>query len=57
MVRLPKNTKRYQGKISEIEWREISGLRNILIHRYFEVNTRIWDVIKNKVPNLKEEVS
>jgi len=45
-------------KHSEIEWREIAGLRDILIHRYFDVNVRIlWDIVKNKLPDLKKKVS
>lgn len=50
--------KEIKEKHSEIEWREIAGLRDILIHRYFEVNIRIlWDIIKNKLPDLKKRVS
>jgi len=45
-------------KHSEIEWREIAGLRDILIHRYFDVNVKIlWDIVKNKLPDLKKKVS
>lgn len=52
---VPKNIKE---KHPEIKWREIAGLRGILIHRYFEVNIRIlWDIIKNKLPELKRNVS
>jgi len=39
---------------SEIEWHKIVDLRNILIHQYFGIEPKIiWDVIKNKVPALK----
>lgn len=39
---------------TEIEWKKIDDLRDILIHSYFKINFRIiWDIIKNKIPNLK----
>jgi uncharacterized protein with HEPN domain len=35
----------------------MAGLRDILIHRYFGVNYKsVWDVIKNKIPKLKEQI-
>ena len=37
--------------------KKIAGLRDKIIHYYFGVNWDIlWDVIKNRMPKLKEQI-
>ncbi|MCF6359661.1 MAG: DUF86 domain-containing protein [Cyclobacteriaceae bacterium] len=44
-------------KWSEIEWKNMAGMRDKLIHDYFGINYSIvWDVIMNKIPNLKNQI-
>lgn len=40
--------------IAGIEWKKITGLRNLLAHEYFGINKQIvWDIIQNKLLPLK----
>jgi uncharacterized protein with HEPN domain len=39
---------------SDIPWRRIIGLRNIVIHEYFGVDfENIWKIIKENIPEVK----
>ncbi|MFQ6107213.1 MAG: DUF86 domain-containing protein [Thermoplasmata archaeon] len=51
---IPDETKeRHKG----IPWKEIAGLRDILIHGYFGVNLkRIWKVVKEDIPELRVRI-
>lgn len=46
-----------KNKFSDIEWRQITGLRHILVHEYFGVDiTLIWQIIINDIPKLKTKI-
>jgi uncharacterized protein with HEPN domain len=41
----------------EIPWKQIIGMRNILVHHYFEIDTQIvWSVVENDLPVLKQKI-
>lgn len=47
-----------KNEYSDVEWREITGLRNILIHEYFGVDEHVvWIIISKDIPKLKKQVS
>lgn len=49
--RLPESIK---AVATDIEWRKIIGLRNILAHEYFGVSLpMVWDVVQNKLEPLE----
>ncbi|MBI4824678.1 MAG: DUF86 domain-containing protein [Nitrospirae bacterium] len=44
----------FKEKYPDVEWKEMAGLRDKLIHFYFGVDwDTVWDVIKNKIPELE----
>lgn len=44
-------------KYPAIPWREIAGMRNILVHDYFRINQDIvWETVEKHVPQLKTQV-
>ena len=50
-TKIPENIK---NKFPEIPWREVSGMRNKLVHDYFGVNLKVvWNTAKEDLPQLK----
>ena len=44
-------------KYPRTPWKEIAGMRDVVTHIYFGVNIeRVWNVVKNDLPKLKEEI-
>jgi uncharacterized protein with HEPN domain len=44
-------------RYSEIEWHRIKGMRNILVHEYFGIDsTLVWQIIQFDLPDFKEKI-
>ena len=53
--RVPVN---YREEHPEIPWRSIAGFRDVLIHRYEDVNIdRVWEIIENELPAVEDAVT
>ena len=49
--------KEIKDKYPDIPWRQIAGMRDILIHEYFGIDLELtWEVAKRDVPDLKEKM-
>ena len=47
----------FRKKHKEMEWEDIVGMRNKLIHAYSNVDSAIvWDVVEHDLPELEEKI-
>ncbi len=48
-----KITREFKESHGELPWRQIEGMRHILVHGYYRINPEVlWDVIENDIPAL-----
>lgn len=49
--------KEFKKKYSKMEWAEIAGMRDILIHDYFGVDINlVWNTVKKDIPKLEKYI-
>ncbi len=46
-----------KNNFSEIEWNQIIGMRNIFVHEYFGIDSKlVWEIIVTDIPHLKKSI-
>ena len=44
----------FQARYANVPWADIVGMRNILVHHYFGIDTEaVWSVVEKDLPELK----
>ena len=52
-----KLTKDFCTKHPKTPWRQIAGMRNVLVHDYYQIDVdELWDVINVDIPVLKQQI-
>jgi uncharacterized protein with HEPN domain len=47
----------FQARYANVPWADIIGMRNILVHHYFGIDTdAVWSVVEHDLPELKFNV-
>ena len=47
----------FRKKYPEIPWKQIAGMRDVLIHGYFDINLqRVWLVLEKELPTFKNKI-
>ena len=48
----------FKNSHPELEWNKIKGFRNIVAHDYFGIDAEeVWQIVKNKIPDLKIDLT
>ncbi len=43
---------------NEVPWRDVRDFRNIVVHKYWEIDTRlVWEIIEDRLPALQRQIS
>ncbi|MFB4165619.1 DUF86 domain-containing protein [Alteribacillus sp. JSM 102045] len=51
-------SKDFREQHLHVPWREMAGLRDVLIHDYFGVdNGIVWNVVEKEIPPLKDKIT
>ncbi len=55
IVQMPEE---FKEEHPEIEWAKIAGLRNRIVHEYFDIDhLLVWNILKHSLPEFKEAIS
>ena len=51
-------TSEFQATHPETPWRMVKGMRNYIVHEYFQIdNTVVWDVVTKELPILHMQIA
>jgi len=47
-----------RAKMPDIPWSKVIGMRHILVHDYFGIDTEVvWDAVQRDLPSLREKIT
>jgi uncharacterized protein with HEPN domain len=47
----------FQARYANVPWADIIGMRNLLVHHYFGIDTdAVWSVVEHDIPELKMNI-
>ncbi len=48
----------FRQKHPGVPWRDMAGLRDVLVHEYFGVDaSRVWGVVEDDLPKLRKQIA